>query len=150
MQWMKQMICDIQGKRVICNPPLSLEVLLHDYLSVGQDVKRSAALPMYLILIEQVLSTIGDPASIVLDAKCMLRPLCGCKARVLDQPCSQCVGQVLHHIALYFSYDRLYMKAFLATTSNADPHLVLRSIRAASCMRAMCQTSRPHLVGCSG
>lgn len=46
--------------------------------------RRERVAALYLVFVEQVLGTVGDPASIVLDAKCMLGPLWGCKAWVLN------------------------------------------------------------------
>lgn len=50
-----------------------------------------------LVLVEQVLGGVGHASGVVLDAKGVLRPLWGGKARVLHQARPQCVGQVLHH-----------------------------------------------------
>ena len=48
-----------------------------------------------LVLLQQVLSTVGDAPSIVLDAKGMLRPLWRHKACVLHQARPQCVCKIL-------------------------------------------------------
>lgn len=82
----------MHGKRMRSDPRHLLEVLWYDCRQDVEGLRHS-----YLVFVEQVLGAVGDPASIVLDAKCMLGPLWGCKAWMLNQPCPQCVGQVLHH-----------------------------------------------------
>ena len=80
-----------------------------------------------LVLLQQVLSTVGDAPSIVLDAKGMLRPLWRHKARVLHQARPQCVCKILQQQELSAA---LCMATVRHGLCNQDH---IRSISAANC-----------------
>ena len=69
--------------------------LLERAQNITQHAEVQRGVAADLILIKQVLGCVGHPSSIVLNGKCMLRPLWGNKSRVVSQARPKRVGKIL-------------------------------------------------------